>query len=130
MKVEVAAGTPISVEAATAAPSSCSMTCTVTVTITDIIIKLVWRKRKKRASDQTQRGCGWVNPNVDRWITYEKETEREKEAGYDSDASFLLLTDTESIHRILILGMNSSVKNSTSSVGVHSLCIGPDCLKL
>ena len=95
MKVEVATGTPISVEAAAAAPSSCFMTCTVIVTITDIVIKLVWRRRKKRASDQTQRGCGWRNPNVDRWITYEKETERGKEARYDSDASFLLLTDGE-----------------------------------
>ena len=130
MKVKVAARTPISVEAIAAAPSSCFMTCTVIVTITDIIIKLVWRKRKKIAFDQTQRGYGWVNPNVDRWITYKKETEREKETGYDSDASFLLLIDTESIHRILILGVTSSVKSSTSGVGVHSLCVGPDCLKL
>ena len=130
MKVEVAVGTPISVEATAAAPSSCFMTCTVIVTITDTIIKLVWRKRKKRASNQTQRGCGWVNPNVDRWITYEKETERERkrQAMIVMPLSFYL--QTESIHRILILGVTSSVKSSTSSVGVHSSCIGPDCLKL
>ena len=58
-----------------------------TVTITEMTFKLVKRKRKKRASDETQKWDGWVNRrNVDSQmddihihINIRKETERERE---------------------------------------------------